>query len=80
MARNKSRTLKLKAAKFCVLNNSLYWKDPGGVLLNYLVEEEAKQAMEDFHRGDCEGHLFWKTTANKIFRVGYYWPTLFADV
>ena len=34
MARNKSRTLKLKAAKFCIMNNSLYWKDPSGVLLN----------------------------------------------
>jgi len=36
--------------------------------------------MDDFHKGDCGGHLFWKLTANKILRVGYYWPTLFADV
>ena len=42
MARDKSRTLKLKAAKFCILNNSLYWKDPSGVLLNFLVAEEEK--------------------------------------
>eukprot|EP00253_Pinus_taeda_P023333 PITA_23333 len=55
-------------------------KDPGGVLLNYLVEEEAKQVMEDFHKGDCGSHLFWKTTANKILRAAYYWPTLFVDV
>eukprot|EP00253_Pinus_taeda_P035993 PITA_35993 len=80
MTRNKSRTLKLKAAKFCILNSTLYWKDVGGVLLNCLVEEEANQVMEDFHKGDCGGPLFWKTMANKILRVGYYWPTLFADV
>jgi len=42
MARNKAITLKLKAAKFCILNSALYWKDPGGVLLNCLAEEEAK--------------------------------------
>ena len=42
MARNKSRTLKLKATKFFIMNNVLYWKDPDGVLLNCLVEEEAK--------------------------------------
>lgn len=42
MARNKATTLKLKAAKFCILNSALYWKDPGGVFLNCLVEEEAK--------------------------------------
>ena len=80
MDKNKSRTLKLKAAKFCVMNNAIYWKDPGGVFLNCLVEEEAKQVMEDFHKGDCGGHLSLKTTTNKILRAGYYWPTLFADV
>eukprot|EP00253_Pinus_taeda_P005978 PITA_05978 len=41
---------------------------------------EAKQVMQDFHEGDCGGHLFWKTTANKVLRAGYYWPKLFADV
>ena len=49
-------------------------------MLNFLVEEEAKQVMEDFHKGDCGHHHFWKTTENKILRAGYYWPTLFADV
>ena len=80
MTRNKGRTLKLKAANFFILNFALYWKDPGGVLLNCLVEEEAKKVMEDFHKGDYGGHLFWKTTANKILRAGYYWSKLFVDV
>eukprot|EP00253_Pinus_taeda_P033705 PITA_33705 len=70
MTRNKARTLKLKAAKFCILNLALYWKDPDGVLLNCLVEKEAKQVMEDCHQGDCGGHLFWKSTANFFLRVG----------
>eukprot|EP00253_Pinus_taeda_P015322 PITA_15322 len=50
MPRNKSRTLKLKATKFCILDSALFWKDPGGMLLNCLVEEEAKGVVEDFHR------------------------------
>eukprot|EP00253_Pinus_taeda_P001901 PITA_01901 len=70
MPRNRSRTLKLKAAKFCILDSALFWKDIGGMLLNYLVEEEAKRVVEDFHRGECGGHLFWNTTANKILRWG----------
>lgn len=28
----------------------------------------------------CGGHHYWKTTAHKILRAGYYWPTLFFDV
>ena len=57
MTRNKARTLKLKATKFCILNSALYWKDPGGILLNCLVEKEAKKVMEDCHQGDYGGHL-----------------------
>eukprot|EP00253_Pinus_taeda_P032073 PITA_32073 len=51
MTKNKGRSLKLKATKFCILNNALYWKDPGGALPNYLVEDEAQQVMYDFHKG-----------------------------
>lgn len=77
ISRSKGRSLKLKYAKFCILNSALYWKDLGGVLFNCLVEDEAHQVVNDFHRGECGGNFFWKTTANKVLRVGYYWPTLF---
>lgn len=70
MARNISKTLKLRAAKFCIMNNALYRNDLGGMLLNCLVEEEAKQVMHDFQKGDCGGHLCWKMMENKILRVG----------
>lgn len=26
------------------------------------------------------GHHFWKATANKILKQGYYWPSLFSYV
>eukprot|EP00253_Pinus_taeda_P010900 PITA_10900 len=29
---------------------------------------------------DCGGHLYWKSTADKILRAGYYWPSLFENV
>eukprot|EP00253_Pinus_taeda_P007740 PITA_07740 len=80
MTRKKARTLKLKATKFCILNSTLYWKDPDGILLNCLVEKEAKKVMEDCHEGNCGDHLFWKSTTSKILRAGYYWLTLFVDV
>ena len=32
------------------------------------------------HKGACGGHLYSKSTTNKIYRAGYYWPTLFTDV
>lgn len=80
MTKSQGKYLKLKASKYRILENSLYWKDPGGVLLNYLVEEESKEMMNDFHKGDCGGHLYWKATTNKILRARYYWLKLFVDV
>jgi hypothetical protein len=80
LTKTKARFLKLKAMKFCILDGNLYWKDAGGILLNCLLKDEADKVMQEFHEGDCGGHLNWKTTANKILRVGFYWPTLFADV
>jgi len=78
--KGKSRSLKLKASKYCILDGVLFWKDPGDVLLNCLVENEEKYVMTDVHKGDYGGHLFWKSTANKILRDRFYWPTLFANL
>ena len=73
------RSVKLKAAKFCILNKFLYWKDPGGILLNCLLEGEAKHKIKEFHSGDYGGHLYWKTTTHKILRAGFYWPIVFVE-
>ena len=79
-SQTQARSLKLKVAKFCIIDRYLYWRDPGGVLLNCLLEEEAKEKMQEFHEGDCGDPLYWKTTAHKILRDGFCWPTLFADI
>ena len=38
--------VKLNPKKLCIMNQYLYWKDPGGVLLNCLLENEAQQTMK----------------------------------
>jgi transposase InsO family protein len=80
MGKSKARDLKLKAIRYCLIDQVLYWKDPLGVLLRCLDPQEAQKIMFEFHDSLCGGHHFWKTTAYKILRVGYYWPTLFTDV
>jgi hypothetical protein len=80
LSKTKARFLKLKAKNFCIVNQSLYGKDPGGILLSCLLEEEVEKTVREFHKGDCGGHHYWKTTMNNIFRVGFYWPSIFSDV
>ena len=73
-------SLKLKATKYCLVDKQLYWKDPGGVLLRCLKKSEIEELISKSHEGDCGGHKYWKATAYKILRSGYYWPSLFSDV
>jgi hypothetical protein len=80
LPRNKARALKLKAVRYCLIDQILYWKDPLGVLLKCMDPQEANRIMFEFHSGLCGGHHFWKATAHKILRAGYYRPTVFTDV
>jgi transposase InsO family protein len=49
-------------------------------LLSCLLEEEVEKTIREFHKGDCGGHHYWKTTVHKILRAGFYWPSIFSDV
>jgi hypothetical protein len=76
----RARFVKLKPAKLCILNGYIYWKDLGGILLKYLLENEANEKIQEFQKGDCGGHLYWKATTYKVLRHEFYQPTLFTDI
>ena len=57
LRKTKARFLKLKATKFCILNQSLYWKDPGGILLSCLLEGEVEKTSERFIKVIVEGTI-----------------------
>jgi len=52
---------------FCILEENIYWKDVGGVLLNFLLKNEV-DIMQEFYEGGYGGHLYWNTTTNNILR------------
>jgi hypothetical protein len=80
LSKTKARFLKMKSTKFCMVNQSLYWKDLGGIFLSCSLEEDAKRTIREFHKGDCGGHHYWKTIVHKILRDGFYWLNIFSDV
>jgi hypothetical protein len=43
------RALKLKAVRYCLIDQTLYWKDPLGVFLRCLDPQEAQKVTFDFH-------------------------------
>jgi hypothetical protein len=47
---------KLNVVKYYILNQNLYWKDPIGILLKCVDEDESKQVITDMHKGVCGEH------------------------
>ena len=47
--------------------------------LRCLECEDAAKVVIELHDGPTRGHFSRDTTSHKIFRAGYYWPTLFKD-
>eukprot|EP00253_Pinus_taeda_P003174 PITA_03174 len=72
LSRTKKRFLKMKASKFCIIDNVSFWKNHEDVFLNCLVQDETDKILKEFHAGECGGHLYWKSTADKILRDGFY--------
>jgi hypothetical protein len=72
MGKIKERDLKLKAIRYFLIDQVLYWKDPLCVLLRCLDPQEAQNIIFDFHDILCGGHHFWRTMVYKILRDGYF--------
>ena len=69
----------LKSATYQIIDGILFRKNYDEVLRRCLEKEDAK-VITELHDGPAGGHFFGDTTAHKILRAGYYWPTLFKDV
>jgi len=42
---SQAKTIKLKAAKYCIHGNLLYWRDPSGILSRCLDKEQSVEIM-----------------------------------
>jgi hypothetical protein len=56
LSMTQARALKLRAIKFCIYNNLLYWKDPASLLLRCLDKEESVEVIHQFHSSVFGGH------------------------
>ena len=46
LSRTKARFLKIKAMRFCLLDNVLFWKEHSGILLNCLLKAKSDKILE----------------------------------
>jgi hypothetical protein len=75
----KRRALRLNSTSFHLVNGILFRQNFNGVLMRCLEKDEAEKFLLELHVGEVGGRFGGDTTAHKVLRASYYWPTLFRD-
>ncbi|XP_059073727.1 uncharacterized protein LOC131874393 [Cryptomeria japonica] len=71
--------LRLKAAKYVILDNILYKKGLDGTFLRCVDKPHQEALLKTFHNEACGGHFSSIVTMYKILRNYYYWLRMFWD-
>jgi hypothetical protein len=50
-----------------------------GPLLRCLSTDEGKELLAQTHSGMCGGHIGARALVAKVFRQGFYWPSIIDD-
>ena len=73
------RKIRKRAARFMILNDTLYKRGLSMPYLRCINEEEAKYILEEIHEGIYKDHVGPRSLISKVIRTGYFWPTLQKD-
>jgi ribonuclease HI len=69
-----------RAKSYVLVGDKLYRRGAtSGVLMKCVPREEAKDILEDIHKGICSNHASSRTLVSKAFRQDFYWPTALGD-
>jgi hypothetical protein len=78
------RRLCLEYSIYAIIGDFLFRRSVDGLLLRCVNTEEAHKLLQETHGSSnfvihVGGHFSAKTTAFKIIKKGYYWPSIFCD-
>ena len=79
LSRDERRWLCHIAKNYLIVGNTVYHHGVDSILCRCLTHEHVETVLNDFHGGACGGHLYGLSTAQKILRGGYLWPSIFKD-
>ena len=79
MDAHKERALRLKSTQYQLIDGVLFRQNYDQFLLRCLEKDDTEHILAELHDGMAGGHFSRETTAHKVLRAGYYWPTLFKD-
>nr|XP_023897993.1 uncharacterized protein LOC112009872 [Quercus suber] len=77
--RDEARKLRVRAARYILIDEILYKRGFSQSYLRCLAPDEANYVIREIHEGACGNHSGARSLIHKIVRAGYYWPNMQAD-
>ncbi|GKF09747.1 reverse transcriptase domain-containing protein, partial [Tanacetum coccineum] len=77
--KKKARAVRRKAARYTMINGTLYKKSFLGPWLWCVGPLQANYVLREIHEGSCSMHSGPRSVVAKVIRTGYYWPTMHMD-
>ncbi|XP_034219089.1 uncharacterized protein LOC117630490 [Prunus dulcis] len=74
-----ARKLRYRSARYTVINDVLYKRGYTTPYLKCLTAEQGEYILREIHSGVCGDHSGSRSLAYKVFRQGYFWPTMHQD-
>jgi hypothetical protein len=71
--------LQQTAKAYQIIRDQLYKTSVTVPLLHCLSRDEGKELLTQTHSGVCGGHIRARALAAKVFRQGFYWPSIIDD-
>ncbi|XP_050264018.1 uncharacterized protein LOC126708230 [Quercus robur] len=78
-ARDEAKKLRIKVARYVLMDEVLYKRGFSQPYLRCLAPEEANYVLREVHEGACGNHSGARSLIQKVVRAGYYWPTVQVD-
>ena len=76
---DEAKKIKKRAARFTVLNDTLYKRGISMPYLKCVDEDEAKYILEEINEGVYRDHAGPRSLVSKVIQTGYFWPTMQAN-
>ncbi|GJY79880.1 reverse transcriptase domain-containing protein, partial [Tanacetum coccineum] len=77
--KKKARAVRRKAARYAMINGTLYKKSFLGPWLRCVGPLQANYVLREIHEGSCSMHFGPRSVVAKAIQTGYYWPTMHMD-
>ncbi|GJW96646.1 reverse transcriptase domain-containing protein [Tanacetum coccineum] len=77
--KKKARVVRRKAARYTMINGTLYKKSFLGPWLWCVGLLQANYVLREIHEGSCSMHSSPRYVVAKAIQIGYYWPTMHMD-